>query len=412
MKPSSRIRTKLGLIAGLSAIVAGLLVIPAAAAEPIKLGTLLSLTGDLAAYGPPIQRGADLAAKHINAQGGLLKGQPLVLVHRDDGTTEQTGIDAAQKLVSLDKVPAFVGALGSGVTLAVANSVSIPNQIVQISPSSTSPLLTSLRDNDFLFRTVPSDAFQGLVLGQLAAELGYKRISILYVNNPYGVGLAEKTKAAFEAKGGTVLASVPFQQGQDSYRGELQQAIAKGRPDALVLVAYVESGTTIVRQAVEGGFARKFLFSDGLKAPEIIRAIGKDILEGTYGTTAAPPEVNAFDFFRSEYEKNYGSLQDKPYTDTAYDALFVLALGIEKAGKATGPAIRDGIRAVLDPKGETVRAGEWAKAKRLIAEGKKIRYVGASGVITFDAAGDLASTTIGIWKITNGDIVQERTVTP
>ncbi len=127
----------------------------ASAAEPVKIGTLLDLTGALEAYGKPIQNGAILAAEHINAAGGPL-GRKLELVHRDSQTDPTAGIDAAKKLVELDKVVAIVGALSSGVTIPVATSVTIPSGIVQISPASTSPQITYLQDNDLLFRTCPS----------------------------------------------------------------------------------------------------------------------------------------------------------------------------------------------------------------------------------------------------------------
>ena len=171
------------------------------AAEPVKIGTLLDLTGALEAYGKPIQNGAILAAEQLNAAGGPL-GRKIELIHRDSQTDPTAGIDAAKKLVELDKVVAIVGALSSGVTIPVATSVTIPSGIVQISPASTSPQLTDLQDNDLLFRTCPSDALQGKVSGRLAKTLGFQTVSTIYVNNPYGSGLSKTFSQTFGEHGG------------------------------------------------------------------------------------------------------------------------------------------------------------------------------------------------------------------
>ena len=138
--------------------------------EPIKVGTLLDYTGDLGVFGPPMRNGADLAAELINDAGGVL-GTTLKLRHKDSSTNERLAIDAARVLTNIEEVGAIVGSQSSGVTLAVANPVTIPNQIVLISPASTSPALTALNDEDFVFRTTVSDALQGVILGRLAMEL-------------------------------------------------------------------------------------------------------------------------------------------------------------------------------------------------------------------------------------------------
>src|SRR5262245_44264976 len=196
---------------GLSAVVSSISVPRlASAADAVKIGTLLDLTGALEAYGKPIQNGAILAAEHLNAAGGPL-GRKLDLVHRDSQTDPTAGIDAAKKLVELDKVVAIVGALSSGVTIPVATSVTIPGGIVQISPASTSPQITDLQDNDFLFRTCPSDSLQGKVSGRLAKDLGLQTVATIYVNNRYGSGLSKSFCHALSEHGGKVVATVAYE---------------------------------------------------------------------------------------------------------------------------------------------------------------------------------------------------------
>ena len=205
-------------------------------------------------------------------------------MHRDSQTDPTAGIDAAKKLVELDKVVAIVGALSSGVTIPVATSVTIPSGIVQISPASTSPQITDLQDNDLLFRTCPSDALQGKVSGRLAKTLGFQTVSTIYVNNPYGVVSPRPLARALSEHGGKVVASVAYEEGRPSYRGELEQAL-KGKPQAIALFSYPENGVTLIRQALELGFTGKFLLADGMKAPEVVHNVGAQYLKGTYGTT-------------------------------------------------------------------------------------------------------------------------------
>ncbi|HET7560434.1 MAG TPA: ABC transporter substrate-binding protein [Limnochordia bacterium] len=374
-------------------------------AAEVKLGTLMALTGDLASYGTVIQRASDLAAEQINLQGGLLSGSTLSIVHRDAATDPKVGVDAAQKLVSIDHVSGIVGALSSGVTLAVASSVAVPNHVLLISPASTSPTLTDLKDDGYVYRTVPSDAFQSVVLAQVAAEQGFKKLAVLYVNNAYGDGLAKAFAAAFAKQGGQVTGSAAFEEKQPTYQADLDK-LAKGNPDGLVLISYPESGITILKDALEGGSFSKFLFSDGMKSDDIIAAIGAQYLNGTYGTAAKAVPNPSTSSFEDAYKQRFGELPPKPYMNEAYDATFVLAMAIEKAGTASdSAAIRDAIPAVTDPNGELIRAGEWSKARRLIDQGKHIHYVGAAGPIVFDQNGDMAAGSIGVWQIADGKIV-------
>src|SRR3990170_1835405 len=137
---------------------------PAVVAQgPLKIGLLLDFTGALASFGPEEEKAAKLAIKHINAAGGVL-GKPVEAVTGDSQTSPQAGVAEARRLIDIEKVHAIVGSLGSSVTAAVAESVTVPAKIPQISHASTSPAITKVADNDFLFRVPISDAAQGIVL--------------------------------------------------------------------------------------------------------------------------------------------------------------------------------------------------------------------------------------------------------
>jgi ABC-type branched-subunit amino acid transport system substrate-binding protein len=376
------------------------------AQETVKIGTLMPLTGGLASYGQFARNGTLLAQKIINEQGGLLGGRELELINIDTQTNPQAGVDGAQKLVSVNGINAIVGALSSGITIPVAESVTVPNEVVLISPSSTSPILTTLDDNGYVFRTVPSDSLQGVVAGNLAADLNHESLAIIYVNNDYGQGLNDAVIKQFEKRGGEVTASIAFEPNKVSYRSELMDA-ASENPDALLLIAYTDDGgITIIRQALENGYFDEFIFTDGLKAPEITEGV-EQYLEGMRGTApTSMPGGKGPELFTELYEAEFGEIPPKPYIDTSFDATFVLALAIEKAGSTEGPAIRDAINEVLAEDGMVVNINEWSKAKDLIAAGEKIRYEGASGPVLFNEVGD-SMGAIGIWKIEDGDIVND-----
>jgi len=369
-----------------------------ALAQDLKIGALMPMTGDLSAYGEADLSGIQLAAEEINAAGGNVE-----VIVADTQTNPQAGVDAAQKLVNVEGVHGIVGALSSGVTIPVATSVTSREGVVQISGASTSPTITTLKDNDFLFRTVPSDAFQGIALAKLVKDNGVNAVSTIYVNNAYGQGLADAFASAFEEAGGTVAESIPFEQGQASYRGELQRA-KSGDAEALLLVAYPENGTVILKQSLEGGYFDKFIFTDGMKAPEVIEQIGADYMDGSYGTVPASPESAGLKAFQEAYKAKHGDLPPLPYIDTAYDATMLIALAAVKAGSNDRTAIRDALREVASAPGEAVGPGEYAKAVELLKAGKDINYEGAAGSQDFDENGDVPGT-IGQWSFQDGKIV-------
>ncbi len=384
---------------------------PAVEVPPLKIGQLNTFTGTLSYFGEAHRKAAALAVDHVNLAGDVLGIAPMTIVARDTQTTPLVGVDAARALVDIDKVAAIVGALSSGVSIAVAESVTVPNSILQISAASTSPAITGLDDNDFLFRTTVSDAAQGVVLGRLARELGYSSASAIYINNAYGEGLAEQFKTTFEEEGGTILELVPHEDVQPTYASELSLATA-GNPDVLVAISYPGHAEVYLREALEGAYISTFLFVDGTKSDAMNETVGWDKLEGTHGTSAGVEGITAErQAFREAYLSAFAvELPPEPYIDTTYDAVVLIALAAEKAGTTTdSAAIRDALRDVANPPGEIVGPGVDGikRALELIREGKDINYEGAGGSQDFDANGDVF-TTIEIWKIEGGAIVSVR----
>jgi branched-chain amino acid transport system substrate-binding protein len=381
------------------------------AQDEITIGSLLPMSGDLAPYGKCVQQGVNLAVKHINEAGGPL-GMKLKVVFRDSQTDPTALRDGAEKLVNVDKVPAIVGPM---IRSDVATPVTAPNHVVIISPSNTPTWVTTLKDDDFTFRTTASDAIQGKVLGELAWELGYKKAAILYINDPYGGGLAESCKEWFEKSGGKVLGQASYDPGKASYKMQLKE-LAKGAPDALILIGYPESGTVIIRQALSEGLFEKFLFPDGMQSQQIIDSVGGGHLEGMHGTGPGAADNPSYKSYLAEFQKAYGTKPSTAYSENAYDGVVVIALAMQAAGKDAltadpGKAIREKLREVANPPGEKINASveDFRKAFKLLADGKAIDYEGAAGSIDFDEYGDTI-TPILIWKIENRQIVPVRSV--
>ncbi len=377
----------------LAAVAAGALLAPVSAQAEVKIGFLGGFTGPIESLMPPISNGAKLAITQVNAQGGTSQGK-ITYVTADTSCADSTkAANAADRLVNTEKVTAIVGAQCSGATIASANNAAIPAGVTMISPASTSPKLTGMDDKDLVFRTAPSDAYQGGSMARLLKAKGFKNIAISYVNNDYGKGFAAAVKAEFEKLGGVVDASEAHEDGKADYRAEIG-SLSSNNSEILVVLAYLGgSGGTIIRQALEGGDFSKFAGGDGIVGDKLIENIGEGKLDGLIATRAGSPELAGSAIFAAAAKA--AKLDPKaPFAAQAYDAAFLLALAIEKNGSAERAGVNKALRAVSSAPGEVILPGEWEKAKKLIAAGKDINYEGASGSHEFDAAGDVPGVIV------------------
>ena len=223
-------------------------------AQDVKLGLMAAISGPIAALAPPMAAASKLAVAHVNEQGGILKGGKLEAVLGDSACDPQNATDAATKAVNIDRVLAIVGPACSGAVLATANSVAIPAGVLMITPSGTSPEITKLNDKDLVYRTLPSDDYQGRALARTLKARGIDKVAVAYLNNDYGKGLAESFKAEFEANGGTIAGYSGHEDGKASYRSELA-TLARGGADTLIIFDYGDgTGLSLLRQALENGF--------------------------------------------------------------------------------------------------------------------------------------------------------------
>lgn len=369
----------------------------------IKIGTLLPLTGPLNGFAPYHQKAMELAEKQLQQAGLDVK-----LVHADSHTDPTLAKKAAAQLIKDHDVLAIVGALASGVTVAVAEAVTIPQGVIQISGASTSPLISELpadQGKNWLYRTCPSDALQGIILGRLAQEKGYKTASILYVNNPYGKSLAEKFKTTFAQSGGKVLAMVPHgEKANASYMALLNQAFV-GKPEVLGVFSYPEHAAIYLKEASETLKFQNFLFADGIKSKDLLQKVGGAPLKGGIGTALISPKTDASRTYLSLFKTAYGAIPPLPYHENAYDAIAVIGLAAYAAkqqGKTTNASnVRDYLNAVARPPGAIIKPGEFKKAFQLLAQGKAINYEGAANPIDFNETGNVKAA-IEIWQYKDG----------
>lgn len=375
-----------------------------AIAQDAKIGLLMDLTGPIESLAPPILAGAELAIAHVNDQGGILGGQTLASAIADSACDATAAGGAADRLVNTDQVTAIVGGLCTGATIGGANGAAIPGNVVMISPASTAGALTTLDDNDLVFRTTPSDAFQGVKLADLLIAKGIDEVAVTYLNNDYGSGLATDFTARYEELGGTIAISLAHEEGRADYRADLGSLAASGAMDLLIIAYASGSGQTILRQAVESGDFTSFIGVDGMVGDDLFTGVDASALEGLFATRAGSFEGDSVTVF-SELAESASIDPNAVYAAQSYDAAFLLALAIEKNGSASREGVTAALREVSSAPGETILPGEWSKAVEILAAGGDINYEGASGSHEFDEAGDVAGIIVE-YAIQNGAWVE------
>ncbi len=392
-------------IAAAAAMLCGLASTASAADCPIKLGAVLPVSGPMGQVGERISETGQFAVEQFNEAGGVL-GCQVEYVLRDTQGQSAVGVDAAKSLVDLDGVQALIGAVSSGVSLPILTSVTVPSKVTQVSCCSSSESFTELaktgETDGYWFRTYATNRSQSAMGAKLTVDSGFKKTAVIYVNTDFGVGLAKRFEQDIAKLGGNITSMVAYNESQQSYRAEVTKAL-EGDPDSLFLVAFPVDGATITREWLALGGTQNLIVNNSLRSDDYFAAVGSQYLQNLQGYDSAQPRLPSVDSFNEMFEARFDGPPNGPGLHSVYDAVTVVLLAMEASGDVDGSMIRDNIRMVTSPDGEEVYPGPEGikRAKELLAEGKTIRYVGATGALTFDENGDVQAPKM-TWKL-DGD---------
>ena len=388
--------------------------------EGLKLGTLVPTTGDLSSIGQNMPVAAKLAVDTINACGGV-NGEKVTLITEDSQTDPVAGSAAMTKLAEVDRVAGVVGAFASSVSTA-ALDVAVRNQVMLISPGSTSPVFTERAKkgefDGFWARTAPPDNYQAQALAALANKQGFKQVSTVVINNDYGVAFEQQFDLAFTKLGGKVLNQnrpVRYDPKATTLDSEAAAAFG-GNPDAVAAVLYAETGSLLLQAAFKQGLSEgvTVLLTDGVYSEDFTKQVGKtadgtSIIAGALGTVPGA-DGQALAEFNSVWKKETGGLDVTAFVPHTWDAAILLMLAAEAADNNTGAGIKSKISEVAGGTGTEVT--DPCQAIELIRQGEDINYQGASGNVDLDTNGDVVGV-YDVWKVNpDGTLVVIDKVTP
>ena len=343
----------------------------------VKMGVILGFTGPIESLTPAMAASAELAFKEASDSGSLLGGKKISVTRADSTCVDSAAaVTAAEGLVSGGAV-AIMGADCSGVTGAIAEKVAVPNGVVMISPSATSPGLTDINDRGYFFRTAPSDARGGQILADITKDRGVKSVAITYTNNDYGKGLADVYSAAVKAHGIKVTTVAAHEDGKADYSSEVA-TLASAGGDAVAVIGYLDQGGKgIIQGSLDSGAFDKFILSDGMIGDSLTDTFGKD-LNKSFGSIPGSTGKGAGVF--AKVAKSAGIDSSGPYTGESYDAAALITLAMQAGGKADRNAIQKNVMSVANAPGTKIYPGQLKKALDLLAKGKAVNYEGATGV--------------------------------
>jgi branched-chain amino acid transport system substrate-binding protein len=349
---------------------------------PYQIGMVDSQTGSLSAFGQRNERGRELALDVVNDV--TIGGRELSISVQDSQSVQQAGVSAAQQLVNQEGVPFLIGAVGSGVSIAIYQSVVEGTDVVQLSQNSTSPELSTYPG---LLRMSPTGRTQSTALADIISEDGNDSVAITWVNNDYGSGI---TDAFVDAYDGEVVYNASHDQGQSSYSNVVSQ-MANTDAGAWLFVTYQPEFTTMAQEAFSSGVEEQAAWygADSVQGSDVLDNTPEGSLDGMKVVLpSAAVDQDNYQSFAADFEDEYGQ-SPTSWAAYSYDCVVTAALTIQAADEFTGAALDDVIRDVTRPEGEEVFSFE--AASEILADGggpSDVDYQGVSGPIDFDENGD------------------------
>ena len=375
-----------------------------AAAIDMKIGTIHPLTGGNADYGIGLTSAAEWAAESVTKamKSARVAGSCKITASEDDQATPALAVEAATKLVKSNKVNAIVGPLTSGSTLGAAQSVTVPNNIVMIATAASSPTITKFADKDLLFRTYPSDAFQGKVIVAAVQKAFGKGVtlSIGARNDSFGTALANVVTNEWVKGGGDIGRKVLWNPENATFDSEAK-LLTEGSPDVWVIVDFPDTFAKVGPALVRTGKwdPKKTFFTEAMNNEAVIQTIGVSVMAGARGTAAKSIGISA-DKWKADRKAAKPNTKETFVDASAYDATVLLCLAAIHGKSTKSSALIKSLRAVSGSQGGTVIP--WTKltdAVKAAAAGKKITYQGAWTTAKFDAAGDSSGALFKVFSI-------------
>jgi branched-chain amino acid transport system substrate-binding protein len=403
----------------------------------IQIGTLISVTGDLASQGKDFNESEILAVSEINAQGGVL-GRPLALLVKDDETTPE-GAVASYGALTGAHVPVIVGPSTSAQVLGIKSAGLFDSaRTLTIATTTTSPELTGI--SPYFARLSPSDTIQGVLLAKLVTDKpSIKTLCVIYRKDSYGTHLKGELQKQLSKRPDIRIVEAPYEADATDPSGAAAACEAlcssSGGGDAgadagapacpgdgsigVVFITFVSDGAVLVNELGSHGFSAAktpYFMSDGPRDPELLTLVNApNTLEGALGTAPSGPDVSSHDgdVYRA-FQQRYAARYAHPpsiFAEIAYDAVYLAAIGIELAGTVDDPqAVVNALPRLQT--GTQGTPGDWKAILDIVHRDSKIDYVGASGPCNFDKSGDLLPPYYySIWTVSNGSISTLRTET-
>jgi branched-chain amino acid transport system substrate-binding protein len=381
----------------------------------LTIGNLVPLTGQLGPYGPAGEKAGELAGQEIDdaiRKAGV--DHTVEVVAADGQSSDQGGAQAARKLIA-DGASCISGDYASTATVAVARSVTVPEQVMLISPASTADALTDLDDDGLFSRTAPPDGLQGIALADrmdkvIQGGVKGKTINIGARNDLYGTGFADSLQQELEKRGATVAENVIYDTELPTYNSEAAQ-ITSGNPDYFAIIDFPEPFDKVGPALLRTGKwdPTKTFITDGLSDSTLPATVGSEASEGLQGTAPGAFSGQAPDAFDRLYTQAPGPARNL-FDSTVFDDVILCYLGAVAAGSTEGRDIADAITAVTGPPGTKYTFEQLPQAIEALQNGDDIDYEGVSGPIDWDENGDLTRYIYDIQQFKNGKLVKLDTV--
>jgi branched-chain amino acid transport system substrate-binding protein len=400
MSQSRSITRRRALLAGAGAIAAPFVIAAPGFGQtgPIKIAGLVSLTGSGSPFGPNSKLAHQAVVDEVNAAGGIL-GRKIEYLAEDDQTNAEAGIRAARKLIDVDKVSAIMSVWASAVGTAVL-PLCWENKVMLLGISAADSLAL-LPHQGYFVRTQPHTELQGKEFGRFALSQNAKNLYLMMPQTPFTETTFKAIREVVEPKGVTVN-SVIIDGKKNSFRSEIDEMM-RANPDLLMMGGYLAENIVMAKDIFRTNFKGKVMgFAYGV-TPAFIEGAGKEAAEGIYGVAEPAPAAGSSAYARLKALVKKDTLDT--YICQAYDHANLAILAMAKGKDASGTGIRDNIRKIANNDG-AVQVDNALDGLKAIADGKEIKYAGASGPCKFSDIGNIIEVSFRTTQVRDGKLVE------